>query len=247
MNGAGSGQAGGNSGQVQYASDPVFAADLYDPEAPAGKRWTTLASASVARMYHAEAALIETGHVITVGTEMKNYVDYYPSIRNECWPVSEKPCTDPFEYRIERFTPPYLLTSKARPIIESAPAKLTYNSTFVIKMTSPVGDIDRVTFIRYSTVTHQTNTDQRFIELEILAKKGNQIYLSMPPNSAIAPPGNWFIFALSKGVPSVAKTINLNAGDATFVDVPSSSSNSASHVFSLSWIWMCLLSLFLME
>ncbi|RKO92704.1 hypothetical protein BDK51DRAFT_21138 [Blyttiomyces helicus] len=41
-NGAGWGQAGGNAGQAQYATDPVSAVDLFDPEAPSGSQWTTL-------------------------------------------------------------------------------------------------------------------------------------------------------------------------------------------------------------
>ena len=228
VNGAGFGMAGGNQGQVQYARDPVYATDLYDPEAPAGSQWTTLAPASVARLYHSGALLLESGHVITVGSEMKNLNDYYPSINPNCWPTVERACSDAFEYRIERFTPPYLMSNKPRPVLSNVPTALTHDSTFFIELSSPISAVDRVTFVRYTTTTHSTNTDQRFVELEILAKDGNKIYLQMPPNAAIAPPGNWMLFALSNGVPSVAKTINLNLGAPTQVNVPGGKSGSKS-------------------
>jgi hypothetical protein len=227
VNGAGFGMAGGNQGQVQYARDPVYPADLFDPNAPPGQQWTTLASASVARLYHSGALLTESGHVVTVGSEMKNFPDYYPTIRQDCWPVVERACTDAFEYRIERFTPPYLLTSNPRPVISTAPASLTHDSTFMIELGSGTDSesIDRLTFIRYTSTTHSTNTDQRFVELEILGREGSKIYSKMPPNGAVAPPGNWMLFALSKqGVPSVAKTINLQLGPSTSVVIPSTAS-----------------------
>lgn len=248
VNGAGFGMAGGNQGQVQYARDPVYSTDLFDPAAPPGQQWTTLAPASVARLYHSGALLTESGHVITVGSEMKNIGDYYPSIRQNCWPVMEQACTDAFEYRIERFTPPYLLTSNPRPVIAQAPSSLTHDSTFVIELSpgSNALSIDRLTFIRYTTTTHSTNTDQRFVELEILGREGTLVYSRMPPNGAIAPPGNWFLFALSKdGVPSVAKTVNLQLGPSTQIVIPPSAAKSSKNGAledgfgkSAGWVWM---------
>jgi len=230
VNGAAFGVAGGNQGEVQYAHDPVLAADLHDPFAPSGKQWTTLANATVSRMYHSGALLLETGHVITFGSEMHNVMDYYPlRTASTCFPATENVCTDAFEYQIERFTPPYLLTGKARPIIHDAPESLTHGSIFHIIVESSQA-IDRVTFIRYSTTTHNLNTDQRFIELEILAYFGSKIYLQMPPNSAIAPPGNWHLFILSDGVPSISKTINLQNGPVKNVDIPRESRNNAMNL-----------------
>lgn len=236
VNGAAFGVAGGNQGQVQYAHDPVFAADLHDPFAPPGQQWTTLAHASLSRLYHNGALLLETGHVITLGSEMQNYIDYYPlRTTSACFPATENVCTDAFEYQLERFTPPYLLTGKPRPIIKDAPESLTHDSIFRIEVESPE-TVDRVTFIRYSTTTHNLNTDQRFIELEILGKLGLNIYLQMPPNSAIAPPGNWHLFVLSDGVPSVSKTINLQNGEVKNIDIPKEARNNAIISYPIAWM-----------
>ena len=243
LNGAAFGVAGGNQGQVMYARDPVFAVDLHDPFAPSGKQWTSLANASIARLYHDGALLLETGHVITFGSEMKNYMDYYPFRKSSlCFPATETVCSDAFEYRIERFTPPYLLTGKPRPVIKDAPSFLTHDSTFKITMESP-DKVDRVTFIRYSTTTHNLNTDQRFIELEILGKLGSTVYLQMPPNSAIAPPGIWHLFALSQGVPSVSKTVNLQNGDSARIEIPKEARNGSMSLLNCLWILSLLVAM----
>ena len=229
VNGAGRGQSGGNQGEIQYAQDPIMVPDLFDPEAPAGQRWTTLASASNYRLYHSGALLLETGHVITTGSEMNNYDDKYKDNKpdTECIPtgkmeyLSMANCRSPFNYNIERFTPPYLQTGRKRPVLTDAPATITVKSTFVVSLSTPAKDVKRVTFIRYSTVTHQTNTDQRFIELRILGinEAKNQLLIQAPDLLSRAPLGNWFLFALDEaGVPSVAKTIQVVKGDATKAD-----------------------------
>lgn len=67
VNGAGWGMAGGDAGDMRNAGNPVFQADLYDPEAPAGSRWTSMAPATQMRLYHSGVILIETGEVVTTG------------------------------------------------------------------------------------------------------------------------------------------------------------------------------------
>lgn len=70
VNGAKRGEAGGLQGAVWSASQPVYEADVYDP---IQKKWTVMASATNKRLYHSGALLIETGEVITFGSEMNNY------------------------------------------------------------------------------------------------------------------------------------------------------------------------------
>ena len=56
---------GGTSGPGHNnASTPVFAAELWNP---ATETWTTLASASVPRLYHSSAMLLPDGRVMTNG------------------------------------------------------------------------------------------------------------------------------------------------------------------------------------
>lgn len=212
VNGASAGTAGGLAGETQYTSDPVFAADLFDPTAPSGKQWTTLASASILHLYHSEAILVQTGHVITTGSEMLNYNDYWNGTDLECYPKGMKVCTDPFNYEIERFSPPYIQKGEkyGRPVIESVPSEFPYNFEFDVTVKGGSDSIHKVVMIRYGAATHSTNMDQRYIELSMLSKGGNKIRVRSPWSSAIAPPGNWMIWAVnSDGIPSESKTVKL--------------------------------------
>lgn len=233
MNGASWGAAGGQGGDAQYAGDPVFDSSLYDPEAPAGQRWSVLPKSSVPRLYHSGVFLTADGYVITTGSEMSNYADVNGPTRNAtCYPLGRAICTDPYEYRIERYTPYYLTNGKERPVITNAPAQLTYNSSFIIEV--PVGTkVTKVSLIRFSTTTHSTNTDQRFVELEIIGAKDNMLGVRAPLNGALAPPGNWMLFILNDGTPSAAKVVLLQSGpqtdfDPSLVIVPGDSGSSES-------------------
>ncbi|KAJ3307785.1 hypothetical protein HDU76_004367, partial [Blyttiomyces sp. JEL0837] len=162
-----------------------------------------------------------------VGSEMQNYVDVYGDditlvppvnpLKADCWPTANKPCTLPYEFRIERFTPPYL-NKGPRPVITQSPPSATYRSIIAISL-DPTTQIipDRVTLIRYTTTTHSTNTDQRFIEPILLSSNSSMVVFRVPPNGNIAPPGRWHVFVLSNGVPSVAASIIFNSGEVTTV------------------------------
>jgi hypothetical protein len=218
VNGAGWGLAGGAGGDSRYANDPIFQTTLYDPEAPAGQKWSLLAVSSVPRLYHSGAILTPDGYVITTGSEMNNYADVHGDTKNElCYPVGTNICRDPYEYRIERYTPYYLSNGAERPVIVDCPAKLTYNSTFLVEV--PKGtSVTKVTFVRYATTTHSTNTDQRLVELKIYGSNDTHIGLTAPSNGALAPPGNWMLFLLRDGTPSVARVIHLDSGPQTNAD-----------------------------
>jgi hypothetical protein len=57
---------------------------------------TELASTTIARLYHSEAALMLDGSVVVSGSDPQDW-------------------SFPQEYRIERFSPPYLLNGQIRP------------------------------------------------------------------------------------------------------------------------------------
>jgi hypothetical protein len=100
---------------------------------------------------------------------------------------------------------------------------LTYNSTIAIRLDplSDVKNITRVTLIRYTTTTHSTNTDQRFLEPTIRFINDTHLFFKVPPNGGVAPPGNYHLFVLSaEGVPSVAKTVLIGKGPVVEVEVP---------------------------
>lgn len=250
VNGLRQGEAGGGlQGNCAGASDPVFQADHYDPIT---RIWTTLASASNLRLYHSGALLIETGEVITFGSEMDNYNDYWTAndtLRNSCFPTTNAICTQPFNYNIERFSPPYMhqATLTGRPKILAIPGKLSYGSLIAIAYTSP-NPIKKVTMIKLGSVTHSTNTDQRLLEVVVVASTADMLYIKVPLVN-FAPPGNYFVFILDgNGVPSVAFTVLLGIGPATLVAIPATANVSGNMRTSLGWIqsgWILVLAILL--
>ena len=109
VNGGKSGIAGyGNVlGQVgqSNADNPVFTPVLYDPSAPAGKRFdSSLPTSDIPRLYHSVATLTPNGSVMIAGSN--------PNLDKS----NEKYQT---EYRVEWLGPPYM--SKARPEIVEKP------------------------------------------------------------------------------------------------------------------------------
>ncbi|TPX41102.1 hypothetical protein SeMB42_g04281 [Synchytrium endobioticum] len=223
VNGGNYGYAGGSAG-FGVARFPVHEVDIFDPTAPNGKRWTRGPNATVDRLYHSTAVLMPDGRVITAGSEEQNWADIYTfgitKIDNDGQMFTNCTyyvnCTDPFEHRVEAYSPPYLdpkyTSNVPAPIISSAPHTVTHGSSFYIGLSTNPFDVDMVSLIRYSSVTHSTNTDQRFIELRILSRNGTHIQVQVPSNPNLAPPGNWMLFCLSRGRPGVAATVLLKSG-----------------------------------
>ena len=110
--------------------------------------------------------------------------------------------------RVQIWTPDYLLNGKPRPSITSAPSSIGYNGTINISY-SNVTAIDRVVLIRPSSATHGLHFDERAVVVNCSSTGNTSVACTAPPNSNIAPPGQYMLFILSDGVPSVAKYISL--------------------------------------
>ena len=191
---------GGQSRAVDGLVDlerPVFAAERWDPRT--GK-WEVLASASRVRQYHSAAALLPDGRVLTGGGGI-------------CGTCQRKGY---LEKNIEYFTPPYLYKKDGsgeladRPVISSAPTTAGYNRQ--LSISSPqAGSIAKVGLVRLGAPTHGDDQGQRYIPLPFTAI-GSVISAAGPATTGIAPPGYYMLFLTDQnGVPSVAKTVRLDA------------------------------------
>jgi hypothetical protein len=148
--------------------------------------WSPMDALPSVRDYHSVALLLPTGQVMMAG-----------------WNNTS----------IEIFDPPYMFRG-ARPVISMAPGDVHFAQTFHIE--SPdAPSIDRVVLVRPMAVTHQTDTEQKVIELPI-AHQGNpkKVRVKAPhgghPHS-FAQQGYYMLFALDgAGVPSTAEWVYLH-------------------------------------
>lgn len=172
--------------ETNLDADAVLAAERYDP---ASDTWSTLASASVERVYHTVALLLPNGKVWVCGSNF----DSLSGIANR-------------ELRMEEFKPPYLYWGP-KPVISSAPASITLPVTFVIQ-TPQANSIESVALLRCGSVTHAFDSDQRYVGLHIKSNTATSLTVDSPPNKNIAPPGYYLLFLLdANGVPSLGKFI----------------------------------------
>ena len=100
------------------------------------------------------------------------------------------------ERRVQIFTPDYLLTSKPRPVITSAPSVVGYNGTIAIGF-SNVTSVDRVIVYRPGGYTHGLHFDERSVLLNCTGTSAGNVSCIAPPNNKVAPAGQYMLFILS--------------------------------------------------
>jgi hypothetical protein len=154
---------------------------------PVANSWAPMANLPSIRDYHSVALLLPSGQVMVAG-----------------WNNTS----------IELFDPPYL-SKGPRPSIAAAPSLVHHGQSFTIE--SPdASAIVKVVLVRPMAVTHQTDTEQRVLELPYVHDHANPTRLGLTaphgghPHS-LAPQGHYMMFAISnQGVPSIAKWIYLH-------------------------------------
>ena len=167
------------------ASEPCW---LYDP---ATASWAEMDELTYQRRYHSFALLLPTGEVMACGGQ-----------------------GTAGQSTIEVFQPPYLFNG-ARPTISNVtPDPIHHGQSFVIE-TPDAASIARVTMVRPMAVTHQTDSEQRVIELNWGAgPTANSLSATGP--SPTHPHGTaqrgWYMLFLinTAGVPSVARFVYLH-------------------------------------
>ncbi|KAF4610671.1 hypothetical protein D9613_007314 [Agrocybe pediades] len=218
LNGAKTGTAGygqtpwsiGNS----YADDPVLTPAIYDPDAPAGSRWSSngFSPSTVPRMYHSSATLLPDGSVFVSGSNPNPDYTVGPNV------------IYPTEYRTERFYPSYY--NQRRPQPKGLLTQLSYGGpSFDVVLDSDdlsgdVKNVDsaQVVVIRTGFSTHNMNMGQRMVVLQsTYTGYGNNtatLHVSqIPPNPAILAPGPAYIFVVVKGIPSVGVPVMIGSGN----------------------------------
>lgn len=195
---------GGSTTGSSYFSAPSFAVAEFRPEIyrRSVNQWILQDPQDSKRMYHSTAALLPSGVIVSAGGDVRSS-DY------------------------EVFTPDYLdgVTALTRPVFSATSSGpfLAFDSIYGIPYAPlPIGmSVDRVVLMRPCSITHHSDMDQRYVELEepLITAPPNTIMIKTPPTpnptgtsqgSVVAPPGWYMMFLISNtGVPSVAKWIHL--------------------------------------
>lgn len=153
---------------------------------PVTNVWSEMDEAPRERKYHSFAVLLPTGEVMSCG-ETSNTIDI--------------------------FKPPYLLLGGARPVIDVVPPLVHHGQTFSIE-TSQAPQITKVVLVRPMAPTHNTDSEQRVIQLLFHAAGATTLSATAPNGwhpHATAPRGWYMLFILNgDGVPSEAKFIQLH-------------------------------------
>ncbi|KAJ7069891.1 glyoxal oxidase [Mycena amicta] len=199
---------------MSLASGPVGTPAIYDPDAPAGSRWSNsgLSTSQIARLYHSSALLLPDASVLIAGSNPSVDVN-----RSTVYPT---------EYRAEIFYPPYF-SATTRPVPSGIPSTISYGgSSFdvTIPASSYSGSADSaavnttVAVLRPGWTTHAMNMGQRYLQLNntftVNSDSSITLHVSQaPPNPNLFQPGPAFVFVVVNGVPSNGTAVIVGSGN----------------------------------
>lgn len=185
---------GGEHGVAGFglAGAPNLNAVLYDPTKPVNQRMSVMANTTVPRLYHSEAIILLDGRVMVSGSDPTG--DY-----------SDPAGSFPEEYRVEVFTPPYLLSGLARPTFTISNKDWTYGSS--VTFTSSTGNV-KVSLLGSVSSTHGNSMGQRTL-FPAVTCSGTSCTVTSPPSAHVCPPGWYMMFVLDGPTPSVGQFVRI--------------------------------------
>ena len=180
--------AGGHSNGLKWSPTPVLPTEIYDPETDT---YATTALLNAPRQYHSVCILLPDGRVFAAGG------------------VSPEPgAPEMDQHTVELYTPGYL-TGDPQPVITNAPGTLAFGSSFTID-TPEAADIGSIVLLAPISVTHHTDSGQRYIRLPIQSQTASTLTSLAPANGNIAPPGFYMIFIVTNdGIPSAGRFVKI--------------------------------------
>ena len=172
------------------------AAEIWDPET---EEWTLIeAQHSEPRTYHSTGVLLKDGRILHGGGGLCGNVNCGGN-----------------HLDAEIFSPPYLFNSDGslapRPTVSLNTETVGVGGALTVTSSEP---LMMISLIRYSSVTHSTNTDQRRIELcgpYSDPCPASPATVELPDDGGIVIGGYWMLFGVNHaGVPSVATSVLVN-------------------------------------
>lgn len=179
---------GGNAAMDNYSS-PVLEAELYSaPAGNIGGSWRKVAANSIQAAYHSSAILLPDATVLLSQDDM------------------DHSAAAAAQHKAQVYSPPYLFNG-TQPTIVSAPAGVNYGQQFTISVTGR--GVNSAVLVAPGAVTHGNDMHQRFIKLPVTVS-GSTLTATVPASAALVPPGDYMLFILAKGIPSVAKFVRVS-------------------------------------
>ncbi|KAJ7097790.1 DUF1929-domain-containing protein [Mycena belliarum] len=198
---------------MSLASGPVGTPAIYDPEAPAGSRWSNagMSTSSIARLYHSSALLLPDATVLIAGSN--------PNVDVNLTAIF------PTQYKAEIFYPPYF-SATTRPIVSGVPSKLTYGGDpFDITIpgncysgsSNDAAAKTSVALLRPGWTTHAMNMGQRYLQLNNTYTVNKDASITfhvsqLPPNPNLFQPGPAWVHVVVNGVPSNGSSVIVGSG-----------------------------------
>lgn len=234
LNGGEHGVAGFGLGGV-----PNFNAVLYDPSKPVNQRMSIMANTTVARLYHSESTVLLDGRVLVSGSDPSGQ---YPTPGKLIPPIfpafllrSQRLASStleiihtnsklsagtwPEEYRMEVFTPPYLLSGLPRPTFTITNTDWAYGQTVAFTLTSGGTANLKVSLLGSTVSTHGNAMGQRTIFPAFTCNE-NACTVTAPPDAHTSPPGWFMMFILNGPTPSVGVFVRIGGDPAKLGDWP---------------------------
>ncbi|WP_370262922.1 galactose oxidase-like domain-containing protein [Limnobacter sp.] len=178
---------------------------------PVTKKWEQMAVANNPRTYHNTALLMQDGRVL-VGGHAPISTLYAKNINLAAFGFAPNDGRDP---SFEIYTPPYV-NNPNRPVVEGfegGNGKKGSDGKTVMpqfnkgqEVTIELGDktkakdIDSITLVRHTAMTHLIDGDQRTVVIpkNKLKANGKKITFTIPDQAAVVPQGAYMVFARAK-------------------------------------------------
>lgn len=162
----------------------------YDPDT---NTFEVLEGEELARLYHSTGTMLADGRVLSAGGGAPG------PLKN---------------LNAQIFTPDNLYDADGnlaeRPEITDAPSNIDSGSSFTIDVSNAL-EVVTVGAVRSGGISHSTNSDGRYLELEYTIVDANTIEVTAPPGNVMVP-GLWMVSVVdTDGVPSVSQIIGVDS------------------------------------
>lgn len=182
-------------------TNPSLTAEIFTP----GVGFRDVAAMNRPRMYHSAALLLPDGRVIVAGGANANDFepgfdgtsDPDPSMYPSGWAGPTYGMMPLNDKTYEFYEPPYFFKGDRPTITDvqrggSSSRQVAYGQTFTV-ITPEAASIEKVALMRLGSVTHHTDSEQRYVSLDF-TKGSGELAVTAVDDTNIAPPGYYMLW-----------------------------------------------------